>query len=366
MALWRKFVGTEMQHDFGKYGITKSRINDSPYFNDSDILKESVNSQDPIEALTDAKLCEAIFGGSLSNPTGSVQMDRGRYRRWERRNDKKVKQIWEIRTVGIDQLRGEALATALGIPNNSVAVVDTDNGIIQKRMKQGPPSTYTMYYCINNVTRADSAGKANTHTTKGRQLFSGLKGIICKAIVSDQDILIQGDNQLNMKYNINNTYEKHGDGGSDGMVTQTWVPKSEDLELFVIEDPNKQNNITTIEPIVKKLIVREELRAPEENEVQAFLRKRGGDQFTGWISQNLLQRLTEPFEVIYWVSTGGRPFVSNIPDINIQAESAGGRLGDIFTSTGDFPYACFCIECLGISVLFREQNQIIYIRRVYL
>lgn len=353
-----KIPGTEMQHDFGKIGVTKLKINSSGSFNTNGTLKRSASLEEPVEAMTDAALCQDIFGASISQPAGSIT--NGTHRKWVRYDSKGKRQKWEIRSASI-QLKGEALVRALGIPNNSVAIVDTDNGIIAKRMKQGPPSTFTLYYCINNITRSDSAGKANTHSTDGRKLFSGFKGIMCKAIVSDQKVSINGNNELNMNYTVDNEMQQRREGPT---IVQTWTPISPGLQKFVVEDPHTRNNITALAPIIEKIIRGSSLTAPEMDVIEAFLQKRSGDQFQGWITKYLLKRVTIPLSVVYWMSNGGRSFESQQAPLSLQALSSSGNLGDIFTVTGDFPYLCFCIECLGISVLFREQNQIIYIRRV--
>lgn len=349
-----KIPGTEMQHDFGKIGVTKSKINNSDLFNENDTLKKSASLAQPVEAMTDTALCQAIFGPSISQPMGSEP--KGTHRKWERFDSKGKRQNWEIRTASIE-LKGEVLVRALGIPNNSVAIVDTDNGIIAKRMKQGPPSTFTLYYCINNITRSDSAGKANTHSTDGRKLFSGFKGIMCKAIVSDQKVSINGNNELNMNYVVDN--EMIGQ-----TIVQTWKPLAGGIPSFDVEDPHKKNNITELTPIINEITSGSSLSAPDPEVVKAFLQKRSGDQFQGWITKYLLKRMTTELSVVYWMSNGGRTFESQQAPLSLQTLSSSGNLGDIFTVTGDFPYLCFCIECLGISVLFREQNQIIYIRRV--
>lgn len=353
-----KIPGTEMQHDFGKIGVTKSKINNSDLFNENDTLKKSASLVEPVEAMTDAALCQAIFGPSISQPTGSTT--NGTHRKWERFDSKGKRQNWEIRTASIE-LKGEALVRALGIPNNSVAIVDTDNGIIAKRMKQGPPSTFTLYYCINNITRSDSAGKANTHSTDGRKLFSGFKGIMCKAIVSDQKVSINGNNELNMNYVVDNEMQQTREGQK---IVQTWKPLAGGIPSFSVKDPHTKNNITELTPIINKITRSSSLSAPDPEVVEAFLQKRSGDQFQGWITKYLLKRMTTELSVVYWMSNGGRSFESQQAALSLQTLSSSGNLGDIFTVTGDFPYLCFCIECLGISVLFREQNQIIYIRRV--
>lgn len=360
--LWLKIPPTEMQHDFGKIGITKSKINSSGNFNNNGNLKKSIISSRPLDAMTDAALCQAIFGPSIATPTGSTIT--GSFRKWNRRNEKGIDQAWEIRAASID-LKGEALLKALGIPNNSVAIVDTDNGIIAKRMKQGPPSSFTLFYCINNITRSDSAGKANTDSTDGKKVFSGLKGIICKAIVSEQRVLVNGQNELNMNYDVTNQMEQTGGVKT---VTQTWTPtQGSGLTGFKVIDPHSQNNITVLSPIIDKILGGNSLLSPPPDVIAAFLQKRSGDQFQGWITKYLLKKITDPLNVIYWMWNNngkGRPFKSEQQPLSIQALSASGQLGDIFTVTGDFPYLCFCVEVLGVSVLFREQNQIIYIRRV--
>jgi len=358
---WDYFPATEMQHDFyTKGGISMGKINDSRAFNNDPKLRTSVLSTQNarLRAKTDADLWKSIFGGSITIPDGSSIVDG--VRKWERKNAAGDKQKWEIRAASID-LRGERLANELGIPNNSVAIVDTDGGIIDKKLKSGPSSNFTLYYCINNVTRADSAGKKNVYTAKGKGSFSSSgPGITCKGLVSYQTILVNGNNELKMNYNIKNKLK-------NGVIKQTWTSLSPETNDFVVNDANKENNITSLVPIIRRLHngIYGHLAAPDEAVIQAFLRKRSGDYFQGWITKYLLKKLTDPLEVLYYHKPGRDWLQFDLPDANIQEmyTSQPRQLRDIFTVTIDYPYLCYCIECLGISVLFRQQNQIVYFRR---
>jgi hypothetical protein len=357
-AFWDYFPATEMQHDFyTKCGISMLKINGSTAFNNDPKLRTSMLSKQKyvLRAKTDKDLWKSIFGESITIPDGSSIVNG--VRKWIRPNAAKDEQIWEIRAASID-LRGERLANELGIPNNSVAIVDTEGGII-KRLKSGPSSNFTLYYCINNVTRADSATKKNVYTAKGKGSFSSSSpGITCKGLVSKQTILVNGDNELKMNYKIKNELE-------NGVIKQTWTSLSPETNNFVVNDANKENNITSLAPTIRRLHNGDRLAAPDEAVIQAFLRKRSGDYFQGWITKYLLKKLTNPLEVLYYHKPGRVWEQFDLPKANIQDmyTSDPRQISDIFTVTIDYPYLCYCIECLGISVLFRQQNQIIYFRR---
>ena len=358
---WDYFPATEMQHDFkNECGITMKKINYSEEFNNDPKLRKSVLSTQnaSLRAKNDKELWQSIFGENIAIPYGSEIVDD--VRKWERINAAGHEQKWEIRAASID-LRGERLANELGIPNNSVAIVDTEGGIINKRLKSGPSSNFTLYYCINNATRADSATKKNVNTNKGKGTFSSSgQGITCKGLVSSQTILVNGNNELKMDYNIKNELK-------NGVIEQTWTSLSPELNDFVVNNANIDNNITHLAPIIRRVNKGryDTLASPDEAVIQAFLRKRSGDYFQGWITKYLLKKLTDPLKVLYSHKPGKYYVLFDLPDANIQEmyKSEPKQLGDIFTVTIDYAYLCYCIECLGISVLFRQENQYIYFRR---
>jgi hypothetical protein len=289
---------------------------------------------------------------------------------WLRVNEAGITQNWEVRAIRKDALKGEDFAIALGIPNYSIVIVDTDNGIIKKRFKTGPPSTdYVMYYCINNITRADSAGKANENDV---HLFSGFNGIICKALISNQPIIVNGNNELKMNYVITNTSV----GGT--AVRQEWAPIPTDGSIArqIVGNAHNENNISTrsgqirgsfrgdqnpSEATINTMLADD---AHSTTFINATLGKRSGDYFQGWITKYLLKKLTDLFSTKYYTKNGARYEENTEQNISIQALHANSQLGDILTATGDFPYLCYCIECLGVSVLFKDGQDVVYIRKV--
>jgi uncharacterized pyridoxamine 5'-phosphate oxidase family protein len=369
MVELKHFAPTEMQHDFGTDpGISKTRINASHAFNNNEQLKKSVGTNAPLEAMTDHELIIEIFGQrtNLAEPTEGTFSKFGNLGIWKTHDYKDNNQTWEIRSASADGLRGEKLARELGIPNRSVAIVDFDKGIIDKRLKAGPPSDFLLFLCINNITRADSAGKKNVHknSTAG-ELFSSFKGITCKGLVSDQEITVNANNQLRMNYTVKNKKHARSD-----VITQSWeavdkVGVDNNLQSFVVNNSHVENNITRLKnEIATVLLTNGSLGVPNVTAIKAFLKKRSGDYFQGWITKYLLKKVTDNVDVYFFHKPGARYVRFDTGTRNLQKMSSNNKLGDIFTVTHDYPYLCFCVHVLGVSVLFRSNDKIIYFRKI--
>jgi hypothetical protein len=360
---YNMFPFTEMQHDFRIIaGITATAINDSPMFRRGIANSIETTERNALDskAFTDSKLCEYIFGTNNSVSIPKPRIDRmgesstineNGKRVWYRRNDKGFLRRWII-TTAPRQLKGEQLARTLGIPNNSIAIVDMDKGIT-KRFKQGPRSDFVLYICINNITVADSAPKTNPYTSKGKNIFSNEIGISCKALISNTTIEIPNNNELKMNYTITN--ELYGNPTIDRKTKQTWKPGTPDLPEIVINDAHMENNRSGVSDSIRTFGWALN-RTPPNDVIFSFLQKRSGDAFQGWITKNIIKvgNVTE----LYYKKEGR--FTQYVARNPIEAYINLG--GDIFTITGDYPYLCFCIEN-GISVLFSEQNQFIYFKR---
>lgn len=367
MALLKKFAPTEIQHDFGGTdpGITATHINNSPDFNDDKQLKKSVLATERLEAMTDHALIIAIFGQriNLAIPTTGTFAN-GIWRKQDYNNNP---QAWEIKSANADGPRGAALAAQLGIRNKSVAIIDFDHGIIDKRLKAGPPSDFLLYVCINNITRADSAGKKNVHKKSiAGKLFSSDKGITCKGLLSTETIEVNASGQLRMNYVVTNRKLP----GTD-IIKQSWeaVDKTgvhPGLHSFEVNDAHEENNRTNLFNALRPLVQGNRLRHPNVLAIQALLKKRSGDYFQGWITKYLLKKIRDDVEVLFYHKPGPNShYVQfDLDDENIQAMFRNDELGDIFTVTHDYPYLCFCIHVLGVSVLFRSNDKIIYFRRI--
>jgi len=357
---------TELQHDFKSLGITETAINKSEDFNDDELLKLSVLSDEKLVAKSDKGITKSIFGADITAPDGS-EMGDDNVRRWNTRYEKNgitYVRKWEIRTSTNYTLRGESLVKKLGIPNKSIAIVDFDKGFFA-RLKLGKWSPFTLYYCINSITRADSAGKININGGHGKEVFSGLKGITCKAIISDQKIVAFGNRELRMNYKIENIKTNYRVGNRKDIIKQIWTPLSDKLETFEVEDPHIYNNKTSLKDSIRSIVNFDgTLDRPDINTIEAFLQKRSGDQLQCWITKYLLKKITDPLEVIYYFKPNINWSKSQQDDINIQQMYTNEEMGDIFTLTHDFLYLCFCVECLGTSVIFQNQDQFIYYRRV--
>jgi hypothetical protein len=386
---------TEIQHDFQtKCGssATANGLNSGAIANNERFKQATLcNTDEKLVANTDKGFANGFFDGPkgvfghkgtlanpMSNPNGSPvpgysavtpivhNNNDVRYQyQWTRINEAGITQTWIVTAVDKNRLKGDALAIALGIPTNSIAIVDTDNGIIKKRFKVGPPTetAYTLYYCINNVTRADSAGKANENDV---HLFSGFNGIICKALISTNPIEVHANNELKMNYKVQNKW----DGAH---VSQKWqkVHGNTDSPEFEVKNAHSENNISFRSAQIKSAMGKSASisgpfekgdQAKQNAIIQATLAKRSGDYFQGWITKYLLKNIDD-CKTKYYTKSGAR-YVENSEPVNIQAMHAAARVGDIFTSTGDFPYLCFCIECLGVSVLFKDGQDIVYVRRI--
>jgi len=354
------YPGTEAQHDFHKWGFTQRIIKgllDSNENRFKDKIKSmTLMTSGTIPVLTDTGICKKYFGSvaTVSVPQGSQPLTPEKTgvvsRKWTRRSDNGKTQNWQIFSVDKDRFEGAELARALQIPDKSVAIVDTDNGIF-KRLKMGRVSNYLMYYCINNITRADSALKVNINKD-GRDIFSGLKGILCKALETDQTIEVNGRGELKMGYTI-----KISNNGDD-TISQDWIGHTK----FSVDDAHKENN----REVLKEVICESQgAYDGSQEQLEGMLKKRSGDQFQGWITKNLLTRLTDPVNVYYFFRPAGKNWsLSEQPKVRLASLQTNGQLGDKFVMTGDFPFLCFCIECLGVSVLFKEESKIIYFRRV--
>ena len=384
--IWNRFPLTEIQHDFeAKCGITAKKLNDSGIGlvgGNADLRTASICNYDVnLTACTDKGFANGLFDGpngvfgprgTLARPTtGRVTFKppdpftrtiRSYDYQWTRINEANVTQRWEVKAVEKNRYKGEQLAIALGIPNNSIVIVDTDNGIIKSRLKVGPPSTsYTLYHCINNITRADSAGKTNENN---HLIFSGFNGIICKALISNQDVLVPGNNELKMYYNVTNYFSGRQEW------THILYPQT---KSFIVDDAHNDNNITNRSAELNQGFATRDAADIRNrfnsvpNAIISTITKRSGDYFQGWITKYLLKKLTGPLTSKYYVTNqpGRVPKYREVTEpVYLVDMDLSNQIGDIFTATGDFPYLCFCIECLGVSVLFKDGNEIVYLRRV--
>ena len=272
----------------------------------------------------------------------------------------------------------------LGIPNNSITIVDTD-AIISKYFKKNTRNmntqsaqdkNYTLYYFMNCVINGDSAGKTNPNN---KHIFSNVQGINCEALINNADWTIRGNNNdIKMAYHVKCIPM----GSSD--VRQDWTKKATnhgasrgvgikvgDKKQF--DQANKNNNRPNVWKMAKKLIQRKtNLVDPNgrdwvDDSILSLMRKRSGDLFQGYLTKHLSkfngtvlkQSWKLKLNSTRWEST---PEAQNF---NFQTFRRNGGNGDIFTTTGDYPYLDWCLEN-GVNVLFRAAGTqfVLYFRKI--
>ena len=296
------------------------------------------------------------------------------------------------------QFKGGELAERLNIPNNSVTIIDTD-GIIGRSMKvnskrknirQPKDVAYTMFVFINCVISADSAGKVSIDN---QAFFSGIQGINCKALINRQDITIKANNNdMKMNYWIENTWM------SVGKTKQKWnekdvVDDTDEREFTITEFQNAhhENKRSSVFKVAQKMVEnndaslkdptpngklgvtrKHETRLPKNQPLQkiddgilALMRKRSGDLFQGWMTKHL-HNFTGTVRERFFTKTGKSWEMHEKGPKNFQTWTEDmntvGGIGDIFTTTIDYPYLVWCLEN-GVNVLFRVGPLIMYFKK---
>ena len=396
------WTGTEYQHDFGpRHGLPFGKIViDNP---SSKAYRDYVDKYHLWNAQTDGRGNWAFTDDGIV----SHKIRDGNDEPIDKRTLKSLRHGDEIKA-GISnhkyivykapggrrsQFKGAELAKQLNIPNNSVTIIDTD-GIIGRSMKVNSKRKsirsqddidYTMFVFINCVISADSAGKVSIDN---QAFFSGIKGINCKALINRQDITIKANNNdMKMNYWIENTWM------SVGKTKQKWNEKDVDDDTDVREftttefqNAHHENKRSSVFKVAQKMIrnngaslkdptptgqlgptrqhdsrVRQPLQKIDDG-ILALMRKRSGDLFQGWMTKHL-HNFTGTVRERFFTKPGKSWEMDErgpIPFQQWKNETRG--IGDIFTTTIDYPYLVWCLEN-GVNVLFRVGPLIMYFRK---
>lgn len=371
------YTGTEYQHDFYHYGFKKTTIGDKKSIDyqkyvDEKHLYVKDKSYGSEWVYTDDKLCEFIIGLNKADQQ-KLKNDHEFITKNAKKNYK-----YKVKIEGSDGKRGVELANALGIENNSIIIVDTDNGIIKKRFKkpEGVREDFNLYYFMHPIISSDSAGKSNYSTD--RIIFTnGIRGTVnCYALMCRQELVLNCRNtQLSMNYNV----RIKPSGATE--VLQEWIPVNEENEenkTFTTTrflNANKANNRGSCGEIAKTLIERKggSLKTPTgykskkytyDDAILALMRKRSGDLFQGFLTKHFRKMVGSSRARIYSrvKEEGKKPEELTVREVTIQEII--NEDGDIITVTGDYPYLSWCLEN-GVNVLFRAPgtSKILYFKK---
>lgn len=368
------YTGTEYQHDFYHYGFKKSIIEESKKYQEYVDEKhlyvgdKSKNKDGQEWVYTDDGLYKFITG-----KTKTEQQQQNDEAILTTQKGKKI-YTYKVKIEGSDGKRGVELANALGIENNSIIIVDTDNGIIKKRFKksEGNRKDFNLYYFMHPIISSDSAGKSNYSTD--RIIFTnGIPGAVnCYALMCRQELVLNCTNtQLSMNYNV----RIKPSGATE--VLQEWMPVNEENKTFTTTrflNANKANNRGSCGVIAQTLIGKNKKSLMTETQykskkytyddaILALMRKRSGDLFQGFLTKHFRKMVGSSRARIYSrVKEGKRPTEKAVEEVIIQEIINKG--GDIITVTGDYPYLSWCLEN-GVNVLFRAPgtSKILYFKK---
>lgn len=393
------YTGTEYQHDFGpRHGLPfgKSVIE----HNNSKSYRDYVDKYHLWNARTDGRTNwaftdEGIVKHKIKDDNDN-EIDKRTLKSLEHEALIKIGgntyKVYNAPGGRRSPFKGGELAERLNIPNKSVTIIDTD-GIIGRSMKvnskrkntrQPIDEAYTMFVFINCVVSADSAGKVSIDN---EAFFSGKTGINCKALINRQNITIKANNNdMKMNYWIKNTWM------SVGKTKQNWNEKNvegEDLREFTItefQNAHHENKRSSVFKVAQKMIRnngaslkdptptgqlgqtrKHETRLPINQPLQkiddgilALMRKRSGDLFQGWMTKHL-HNFEGTVRERFFTKEGNRWAMTESEPKSFQQFKSSG-IGDIFTTTIDYPYLVWCLEN-GVNVLFRVGSLIMYFRK---
>lgn len=410
------YTGTEYQHDFGHFGFGVSRIKhekSEAYRNYVD--KKHTWNQNTTNRQEWAFSDEGLVKYRLKTTNTPTTPDHNISKKYLRslpetnnnphtiyirkgKRDGNTYNTYKINVVNNynGSKTGAKLFNLLGIPNNSLTVIDTDQ-VIKTYLKQNtngnssrtqPDKDITLYIVKHPIVSADSAKKGNINN---KQLFSTYpgKGINCKALVIRKDTEIKANNNvLKMNYHIINTFI------TDAITRQVWKPQfgngifkhtTLDHNSLQFDNANETNNKNNVAKIATKLLKtsnkEEHLKDPNlthtqhgqgmltqkissDDAILALMRKRSGDLFQGELTRMMKERTgifsKENLTVrsIYWLKESDG-WTQNVEDKKWKDFPIEG--GEVFTTTIDYPYLVWCLEN-GVNVLFTVAGKIMYFK----
>jgi len=396
------YTGTEYQHDFGPkhglpFGVKVIKDDKSKGYRDYvdkyHLWNSTTNGRNVDEwAYTD----ESLVAAKIFKVSDNSSVDKKTLKQLSQGEVIKVitntYKVYNAPGGKRSPLKGAELANKLQIPNNSVAIIDTD-GMIGRSMKVNTKrknarsvddQNFTLYIYTNCVISADSAGKVNI---ENESFFSGISGINCVALINRQDIIIpSNNNQMKMNYWVENTWM------DVGKTKQKWTARDiagddDDVREFTkveFTDAHHENNRSAVFKAAQKIIKKtggiEHLKDPTANRqhdhritqplnkiddgILALMRKRSGDLFQGWMAKHLINHGGTVRERFY--TKNGFRWVMNETEpkefITWKNEKDAEALIDIFATTIDYPFLVWCLEN-GVNVLFRVGGRIMYFKK---
>ena len=342
--------------------------------------------------------------------TPPVQQKKGVWSRcyYQCDNDKGVRKIWKISSVvTVDYLgkkssaerlpKGANILTALGIPNNSICVVDAQGSagnfltMLQQRNPTGRDfgapgtqdlaminnNTAQLYVYMDPVIQADPATKVNF---TNKSLFNSTGNVMLRALVNRSEMTVRGDNgQLRMRYDIKHkmTGRKGGQKGRElnlgqfGAITQTWChtgttpaqPDGGALSVadrikwynLTVKDANKNNSIAQLGKKFRTYRTHQtgggfnpRTEGLKRAAALNFQRKAGGDRFQGWTAKTI-RNYTGNVQQYFWLKNvqnrwEAQTALRQFPSI-INEE------GDTFVVTQDIPFLVWCLKN-NVNALF--------------
>ena len=373
------YTGTEYQHDFYHYGFKKGIIGheksvDYQKYVDDNHLYVKSKSYGGEWVKDDDQLYEFITGINKSTQQ-AVKNDA----EFVTKNAKTTYK-YKVKIQPIGSIRGVEGAKSLGIRNNSIIIVDTDNGVIKKRFKlnSNTKEEFNLYYFMHPIVSCDSAGKTNYSTDK--IIFTnGIPGAVnCYALMCRQEVVLKCNNtQIAMDYNV----RIKPSGATE--VLQEWIPRNKKNKKFTktrFLNANKDNNRGSCGAIAETLTINNKNLLNEksyrnakytyDDAILALMRKRTGDLFQGFLTKHFKTIVgntkARQYSRIYDKKRPNRPNEDPNNGKTVTVADMIRKGGDILTVSGDYPYLSWCLEN-GVNVLFRApktQNVIHFIRDI--
>tara|TARA_B100001758_G_scaffold7486_1_gene5765 strand:- start:6731 stop:7996 length:1266 start_codon:yes stop_codon:yes gene_type:complete len=402
------YTGTEYQHDFGHFGFGVSRIKNNKsqqyrnYVDKKHTWNQNItNRQEWVfsdEGLVKYRL------KTTNTTTNQVNIDKKHLRSLPETNntphtiyirkgkrDGNTYNTYKICVVNNynGSKTGAKLFNLLGIPNNSLTVIDTDQ-VIKTYLKQNSDGhssrrqedkDITLYIVKHPIVSADSAKKGNINNKHLFSTYPG-KGINCKALIFTRETIINAaNNVLKMNYEITNKYV------TSAITRQVWKPHFDDgnfehtplhhtgLQFDNANETNNKNNVAKIatkllkttdgvehlkDPVLRQGMLRRNISS--DDAILALMRKRSGDLFQGELTRmmkengNIFNDGSLEVEESWWMKdTNGWTFKKDERIWNNFKDN------NVFTTTIDYPYLVWCLEN-GVNVLFTVAGKIMYFK----